>query len=76
MRWLQENLRTEVQQHTFRQPASGDGTLLLWQERRRDCRSAFHIVAHRKEPPEERLPETLDTLHGGVYAICKRKESF
>lgn len=49
---------------------------LLWQERRRDCGSAFYIVPHRKESSEERVPKTLDTLYGGVYAICKRKESF
>ena len=62
-------------QYIIRQPASGDGALLLWQERRRDRGNAFHLVPHRKEPPEERFPETLDTLHGGVHAIRERKES-
>ena len=63
-------------QYTFRLSTSGNGALLLWQERRRDCGSAFYIVPHRKESSEERVPKTLDTLYGGVYAICKRKESF
>ncbi len=59
----------------IRLSASGDGALLLWQERRRDRGSAFHLVPHRKEPSEERVPKTLDTLYGGVYAIRERKES-